>query len=54
MGCVPFYSMEDSFIIEETGAGFSKLIAEEAAMERILTIISQKLSETFKKGGIGQ
>jgi hypothetical protein len=47
-------TIEDSFTIEETGAGFSKLIAEEAAMERILTIISQKLSETFNKGGIGQ
>lgn len=47
-------TIEDSFTIEETGAGFSKSIAEGAAMERILAIISQKLSETFKKGGIGQ
>ena len=47
-------AMEDCFTIEETGAGFSKSIAEEAAMERILTNISHNYLKPLIRGGIGQ
>ncbi|NUO09435.1 MAG: hypothetical protein HUU08_12280 [Candidatus Brocadia sp.] len=40
-------TIEDSFTITETGAGFSKDAAEEILLERIPNVISQKILNTF-------